>query len=220
MRRLRLKTVWLAVFPFLWMSSPDTVSLLLGAGLALPGLWIRGWSAGTIHKDKKVAMTGPYALTRNPLYLGSFCIGLGVALAGGQWFWSLAFLAFYIVIYSKTMESEARHLTQLFPDGTGSMRRVCRRSSLRLPLGLVEMRWISVDFAGPNITEIKSGRPLSALSLFSWFFALRWCGRFRPKSARSAYHRSWVDVARCCDVDFFQYVGYADSAHPVAVRRN
>ena len=70
---------------------------------------------------------------------------------------------------------------------------MCRRSSLRLLLGLVEMRWISVDFAGPNITEIKSGRPLSALSLFSWFFALRWCGRFRPKSARSAYHRSWVD---------------------------
>ncbi|MBR43222.1 MAG: hypothetical protein CME18_02215 [Gemmatimonadetes bacterium] len=116
MRRLRLKTVWLAVFPFLWMASPDMVSLLLGAGLALPGLWIRGWSAGTIHKDKKIAMTGPYALTRNPLYLGSFCIGLGVALAGGQGFWFLAFLAFYIAIYSKTMEREVRHLTELFPD--------------------------------------------------------------------------------------------------------
>ena len=116
MRRLRLKTVWLAVFPFLWMANPDMVSLLLGAGLALPGLWIRGWSAGTIHKDKKIAMTGPYALTRNPLYLGSFCIGLGVALAGGQWLWFLAFLAFYIAIYSKTMEREVRHLTELFPD--------------------------------------------------------------------------------------------------------
>ncbi len=116
MRRLRLKTVWLAVFPFLWMANPDMVSLLLGAGLALPGLWIRGWSAGTIHKDMKIAMTGPYALTRNPLYLGSFCIGLGVALAGGQWFWFLAFLAFYIAIYSKTMEREVRHLTELFPD--------------------------------------------------------------------------------------------------------
>ncbi len=119
MRRLRLKTVWLAVFPFLWMASPDMTSLSLGAGLALPGLWIRGWSAGTIYKDKKVAMTGPYALTRNPLYLGSFYIGLGVALAGGQWFWSLAFLAFYVAIYSKTMEEEVRHLTELFPDVYG-----------------------------------------------------------------------------------------------------
>ena len=59
------------------------------------------------------------------------------------------------------------------------MRRVCRCSFLGLLFGPVEIRWISVDFAGPNITEIRSGRPLSALSPFSWCFTLRSCGRSR-----------------------------------------
>ena len=84
------------VIPFVWLADPDHGSLLLGAGFAVPGLWIRGWSAGTIHKNQKVAMTGPYAFTRNPLYLGSLFIGLGVSLAGGQWGWPLLFLAFYL----------------------------------------------------------------------------------------------------------------------------
>lgn len=119
MRWLRLKTVWLAVIPFAWLADPGPVSLLLGAGLALPGLWIRGWSAGTIHKNQKVAMTGPYAFTRNPLYLGSLFIGLGVSLAGGQWGWPLLFLVFYVCIYSKTMASEGRYLTEMFPDVYG-----------------------------------------------------------------------------------------------------
>lgn len=119
MRRLRLKTVWLIVIPFVWFAAPTPESLAYGALLALVGLWIRGWSAGTIHKDEEVTTTGPYAFTRNPLYLGSFFIGLGVALAGGHWAWPVVFLAFYVVIYTKTMRGEVDHLTRLFPDTYG-----------------------------------------------------------------------------------------------------
>ena len=42
--------------------------------MAAVGLWIRGWSAGTIHKDEELTTTGPYAFARNPLYVGSFLI--------------------------------------------------------------------------------------------------------------------------------------------------
>lgn len=115
MRRLRLKAVWLIVIPFFWFAAPSWPLLALGLGLAVFGLWIRGWSAGTIHKDEEVTTTGPYAFTRNPLYLGSFFIGLGVSLAGGHWVWPALFLAFYAAVYSRTMAGEARHLAELFP---------------------------------------------------------------------------------------------------------
>ncbi|MDX1493313.1 MAG: isoprenylcysteine carboxylmethyltransferase family protein [Longimicrobiales bacterium] len=116
MRQLRLRAVWLIVIPFLWFASPTAASLLVGSGLALAGLFVRGWSAGTIHKDQELTVSGPYAFTRNPLYLGSFFIGLGVSIAGGHWIWPVIFLAFFATVYRKTMAGEARHLRELFPE--------------------------------------------------------------------------------------------------------
>lgn len=115
MRQLRLRAVWLIVLPFFWFSSPTGRTLAIGAALTLLGLWIRGWSAGTIHKDEELTTSGPYAFTRNPLYLGSFFIGLGVAMAGGHWIWPVVFLLFYATVYTRTMRGEARHLAELFP---------------------------------------------------------------------------------------------------------
>lgn len=116
MRQLRLRAVWLIVIPFFWLASPSATTLALGASLTLLGLLIRGWSAGTIHKDRELTVSGPYAFTRNPLYLGSFFIGLGVATAGGHWIWPVVFLLFYATVYTRTMAGEARHLRELFPE--------------------------------------------------------------------------------------------------------
>jgi protein-S-isoprenylcysteine O-methyltransferase Ste14 len=116
MRQLRLRAVWLIVVPFFWLSNPAPGTVLVGAALAVLGLWIRGWSAGTIHKDEQLTTSGPYAHTRNPLYLGSFFIGVGVTIAGGHWIWPAIFLLFYATIYWRTMSGEARHLAGLFPE--------------------------------------------------------------------------------------------------------
>lgn len=116
MRQLRLRAVWLIVIPFLWFSRPTLTTLLVGIGLAVVGLVVRGWSAGTIHKDQELTVSGPYAFTRNPLYLGSFFIGLGVSIGGGHWIWPTVFLLFFVTIYAKTMAGEARHLGELFPE--------------------------------------------------------------------------------------------------------
>jgi protein-S-isoprenylcysteine O-methyltransferase Ste14 len=116
MRRLRLRAVWLIVLPFFWFASPTPYLLGVGAAAAAVGLWIRGWSAGTIHKNERLTTTGPYAHVRNPLYVGSFFLGVGVSLAGGHWVWPVLFLLFYLGVYSRTMTGEVRLLTELFPE--------------------------------------------------------------------------------------------------------
>lgn len=115
LRQLRLRAVWLLVLPFLWFSTPTPTLLVVGAALAALGLALRAWSAGTIRKDEGLATTGPYAYTRNPLYLGSSFVGLGVSIAGGHWVWPVLFLAFFAWVYGRTMEWESRHLQALFP---------------------------------------------------------------------------------------------------------
>ena len=114
MRRIRTKMVWLLVLPFLWCSRPTTGLRAIGVALAAVGLLIRGWAAGTIRKDESLTTSGPYAYTRNPLYVGSLFIGLGVTVAGGHWIWPALFFAFYVVVYGRTMSGETELLTKLF----------------------------------------------------------------------------------------------------------
>ena len=116
LRQLRLKAVWLIAVPFFLFSLPTVESVGMGVVLTAVGLWIRAWSAGTLQKDEELTTTGPYAFTRNPLYLGSLLMGVGVSLAGGHWMWPTLFLVFYVAVYSRTMAHEAMRLTELFGD--------------------------------------------------------------------------------------------------------
>lgn len=116
MRWLRLRAVWLLILPFLWLARPTPGLLAAGAGLAALGLLIRGWAAGVIHKERKLTVQGPYAFTRNPLYLGSLFLGLGVTVAGGRWYFVVAFLLFFFVVYGRTIRGEAELLEELFGD--------------------------------------------------------------------------------------------------------
>ena len=113
-RKIRTRAVWLLVLPFLWFASPTPSLLATGHVLAGLGLIIRAWAAGTIHKDSDLTTSGPYAFTRNPLYVGSFFIGLGVKLAGGYWIWPAVFFVFYTLVYGRTLAYEAEVLSELF----------------------------------------------------------------------------------------------------------
>jgi protein-S-isoprenylcysteine O-methyltransferase Ste14 len=121
-RKIRTRAVWLLVLPFLWFAAPTTQLIAVGAALALLGLGVRAWAAGTIHKDSDLTTSGPYAFTRNPLYVGSFLIGLGVTLAGGHWIWPVVFLAFYGLVYGRTLAYEAEVLSELFGESFNEYR--------------------------------------------------------------------------------------------------
>jgi protein-S-isoprenylcysteine O-methyltransferase Ste14 len=91
-------------------------TLYAGGAIALLGLALRAWSAGHIRKNDALATSGPYAYTRNPLYLGSFVLGLGFTIASGRPWLGLLFAALFLGIYLPVMRVEASTLSQLFGD--------------------------------------------------------------------------------------------------------
>ena len=95
---------------FLICMHPSTRSLWIGGAIALPGSLLRLWAAGHIEKGRVLTQSGPYALTRNPLYLGSFLMALGIIL-GGQGYWLLPiFGVFFAVFYIPVMKAEELEL--------------------------------------------------------------------------------------------------------------
>jgi protein-S-isoprenylcysteine O-methyltransferase Ste14 len=110
----------------LWRHAPQTNAILVSLLLVLPGLWLRGYAAGYVKKNRELTQTGPYAYVRNPLYLGSILIAAGFALALLSWIVALALAAMFLIIYIPVIASEERFLRATFPDFDDYCRRVPR----------------------------------------------------------------------------------------------
>ncbi len=113
-RGIRTRSAWLVAIPFFLLATPTLAAFAAGAALALAGLALRAWAAGTIRKDEALTTSGPYAHVRHPLYVGSFLVGMGLAAAGGHWVWPALVLAFFVTLYRRTVADEAARLTGLF----------------------------------------------------------------------------------------------------------
>lgn len=116
-RNVRLSGAWVLAIPYFWLARPDAVSLWMGGAVIVAGLIVRGWAAGVLEKDRELAVSGPYAFTRNPLYLGSFVIGVGAAVAGGRMWIGGVFLAFFIWAYQGPVARESGRLEERFGEG-------------------------------------------------------------------------------------------------------
>lgn len=101
----------------LLIAEPTQSSLLYGLALILPGECIRIWSSGHIHKNQILTVTGPYSLSRNPLYVGSFILGTGFMVAMGVIWLAVAFLVFFAAVYWFTIKWEEDKLARTFPGG-------------------------------------------------------------------------------------------------------
>lgn len=99
---------------YLVFAQPTWPLLIAGSVVALAGLGIRAYAAGHLEKDQDLAVSGPYAYTRNPLYLGSLLIGVGLVVAGAQLFLGMAFVVFFLVVYLPVMRREERNLRRHF----------------------------------------------------------------------------------------------------------
>lgn len=101
---------------FLWLAWPTASFMTLSLVLVVPGLLLRAWASGYVKKNTELTTTGPYAWTRNPLYLGSMAIGFGFAIAARSWWIVLALALFFALIYIPVIRSEEEYLRSVFPD--------------------------------------------------------------------------------------------------------
>jgi len=101
---------------YLWLARPTWRCLGLGAVLILLGLVIRALASGHVRKNEALATTGPYAYTRNPLYLGSLFIGIGFALAARSWWVGGVLVVMLFAIYIPVIRGEEKFLREKFPD--------------------------------------------------------------------------------------------------------
>jgi protein-S-isoprenylcysteine O-methyltransferase Ste14 len=118
-QRWRVPLGFVCAALFIILAKPNARSLAVGGAVALVGLAVRAWASGHIRKNDRLAVSGPYAHTRNPLYLGSFVLGIGFTVAassGPRLFAVLGslFAALFLGIYIPVMRVEASTLAGLF----------------------------------------------------------------------------------------------------------
>ncbi len=125
-RRARVPLGFAFAVYFLWRARPTVPSLLLSVLLVAPGLALRGYAAGYVKKNAELTQTGPYAYTRNPLYLGSMVAAFGFAAASLRWDIVVLLAVLFTLIYLPTILSEERFLRGHFADFDAYAARVPR----------------------------------------------------------------------------------------------
>ena len=114
MQRWRVPLGFLCGVLFILLARPRPSTLAIGGAVAVLGLALRAWAAGHIRKNSALATSGPYAYTRNPLYLGSFLLGLGFTIASSRWPLGIIFATLFLGIYLPVMRVEAATLAVHF----------------------------------------------------------------------------------------------------------
>src|SRR5580692_12519620 len=114
--RLRVPSGFLIVLVFALFSRPTALSLEVGLPVSLLGLALRAWAAGCLAKDRQLATGGPYAYTRNPLYLGTLVVAAGLSLAARSPGLGALFAGVFVFVYLPVIQNESEHLHHLFRD--------------------------------------------------------------------------------------------------------
>lgn len=125
-RRARVPLGFAVAAVFMVFARPSWRTLAWGLVLVVPGLWLRAYASGYVKKNAELTRTGPYAYTRNPLYLGSMAIAFGFAVAAGRWWLAVLLVGMFLLIYVPTILSEEAFLRGQFPQFEEYARRVPR----------------------------------------------------------------------------------------------
>lgn len=112
--RWRVPLGFLAGIVYIFAAKPQAATLAIGSGVALLGLATRAWAAGCLEKNQNLAMRGPYALTRNPLYLGSFILALGFAIASANMVLGAGLMVVFLLVYWPVILREEAFLKEKF----------------------------------------------------------------------------------------------------------
>lgn len=125
-KRIRVPLGFLFAGVFLFLARPTGRSLALSLLLVLPGLLLRAYASGYVKKNAELTTTGPYAWTRNPLYLGSMLIAFGFAWAARSPWIAVLLLLLFAAIYLPVIRGEEAYLREHFAGFDEYARRVPR----------------------------------------------------------------------------------------------
>ncbi|MGB6827232.1 MAG: isoprenylcysteine carboxylmethyltransferase family protein [Terracidiphilus sp.] len=155
-RRIRVPLGFIAAIIYLielWRRAPRPGAIAWSLVLVLPGLWLRAYAAGYVKKNRELTVTGPYAHTRNPLYLGSMLIAAGFAVALMSWPMALVLAGGFALIYIPVIASEEEFLRGAFAGFDDYCRQVPRLMP-RLTAARVGRQ--GEDASGPGLQEAGS----------------------------------------------------------------
>lgn len=125
-RRIRVPLGFLFAVVYIWLARPNWTSIGLGAAISLVGVGVRAAASGHVRKNEQLTTTGPYAYSRNPLYLGSIIIAVGFAAAARSWWVAALLVVIFVAIYVPVIRAEEVFLRGRFPEFAEYARRVPR----------------------------------------------------------------------------------------------
>jgi protein-S-isoprenylcysteine O-methyltransferase Ste14 len=140
------------------------------------GVLTRSISAGTLHKNQQLNMEGIYAIVRNPLYVGSFFILLGINLIIHHPLVWAASIIIFTTTYIPTILGEEHTLKQIFPEQWGQFEATVPRFVPNI-LRIFELRKTSWNFAQwyknhEHYTVITATLVIIVLEFYSRFIAI------------------------------------------------
>jgi protein-S-isoprenylcysteine O-methyltransferase Ste14 len=115
-RRIRVPVGFAFTGLYLWLARPTWESILLGALFVIAGIVVRALASGHLKKNEQLATSGPYAYTRNPLYMGSLILALGFASAALSWWIAVGLAIIFAAIYLPVIQAEETFLRTRFPE--------------------------------------------------------------------------------------------------------
>lgn len=113
--RMRVPLGFIFAVAYLWFARPTWSWIAGGALFMIAGLAVRATAAGHIRKNRELTTTGPYAYTRNPLYLGSILMAIGFVLAARNWWIAAGALLMFLMVYLPVIKAEEKYLRSAFP---------------------------------------------------------------------------------------------------------
>jgi len=115
-RRIRVPVGFVFAVIYLWLAQPTVGSILAGTAVIAAGLIVRALASGHVQKNEQLTTSGPYAYTRNPLYLGSAILAIGFAVAARSWWIVTGMFLIFAAIYWPVIKAEEEFLRAKFSE--------------------------------------------------------------------------------------------------------
>ncbi|MBP7000829.1 isoprenylcysteine carboxylmethyltransferase family protein [Amaricoccus sp.] len=155
-----------------WTETTGYVAIVAAIGVRL---WCTLYIGS--RKNRRLVTAGPYSMTRNPLYVGSFLGAVGVGLQTGMLTFAAIGGAVTALVFALVVEREEAHLAGLFREDYA---RYCARTPRFLPrLSLYRDDGPTMEFeiaalgrtlrdAAPFLAAILLTEAAEALHMMGW----------------------------------------------------